>query len=238
MNEAEFYCQLKELNIILTEEQKKQFSLYANFLLQYNQHTNLTAIRNKEGIYLKHFYDSLTLTKAFDTNQKYKILDIGSGAGFPGLVLAICFPNLEIHLLDSNYKKIKFLEETVQLLKLKNVKIIYDRAENFSLKTEKKYDLITSRAVAELRILLEISFPALKINGNFIAMKGFIEEELNQAKDTIALLNGTLKKIIYLELPKQMGTRNIVLIEKTKDTPKNYPRQYATILKKPLKKKS
>ena len=188
---------------------------YASFLLSYNQHTNLTAIREKEGVYLKHFYDSLTIVKAFDPTQKYKILDVGTGAGFPGIVLAICYPNLEIHLLDSNIKKIKFLQELIQKLNLKNVKIIYDRVEIYSIKVMEEYDLLISRAVAELRILLETSIQALKVNGLFIAMKASIQDELEAAKDTIELLNCVVKEVIPFELPNQMGIRNIIKIEKS-----------------------
>jgi len=237
MNEAEFLIEIQKLNIVLSEEQKDLLKEYANFLLEYNQHTNLTAIKTINEVYLKHFYDSLTLVKIIDLTKELKILDIGTGAGFPGLVLAICFPNITVHLLDSNQKKITFLNQVIQKLSLKNVKTIYQRVEDFAKDQIETYDIITSRAVAELRILLEISFSILKINGTFIAMKSSIEKEMQDSMDTIDILGGNLEEINSFELPKAAGKRNLIKIKKIKETPKEYPRRYSTILKKTLKKK-
>ena len=184
MNKNDFYEKVAELNIELTEEMKNDLEKYADFLLEYNTHTNLTAIKTIEEVYLKHFYDSMTLSKIADLTEG-TLLDIGTGAGFPGLVLAIIYPKLQVSLLDSNNKKIKFLEEAVTLLNLKNVKIIYSRAEDYTQKIREQYDYVTSRAVAELRILLELNMPALNVNGSFLVMKGNAEEEIKFSENAL-----------------------------------------------------
>lgn len=237
MNEQEFKVEIQKLDIDITESQLEKLREYSNFLIEYNSHTNLTAIKEPNEIYLKHFYDSLTLQKVINLKDSKKLLDIGTGAGFPGMVLAIMFPNLTVHLMDSNHKKIDFLEELITRLQLKNVKTIYARSEEYAKLHKEEYDIVTSRAVAELRILLEISFPLLKLNGNFIAMKSLVEEEIACAKDTIDILGGNLEECITFELPNQTGKRTIVKIKKIKVTPLMYPRNYGTIRKKALKKK-
>lgn len=237
MTEQEFKKAIQELGIDITEIQLKQLEEYKNFLIEYNNHTNLTAIKTSNEIYLKHFYDSLTISKVIDFNEPKTILDIGTGAGFPGIVLAIIFPNQTVHLMDSNHKKIDFLDALIQKIQIKNVKTIYARSEEYALSHKEEYDIITSRAVAELRILLEISFPLLKINGLFIAMKSSIEKELEEAKDTIELLFGFIEQCITFELPWNEGFRSIIKIKKQKPTPSIYPRNYGTIRKKALKKK-
>lgn len=236
MNEQTFENFCKELNINLSEEQLMLLKKYAKFLLEYNQHTNLTAIKTVEGVYLKHFYDSLTITKVVSL-QHGKLLDIGTGAGFPGLVLAIAFPKIQVDLLDSNHKKIDFLNQVIKNLKLNNVQTIYARCEDYAKKHKEEYDYITSRAVAELRILLEISIPCLKIGASFLAMKSSTEEELTIANDTIYMLNSSIKNKIEFHLPYDAGKRTIIEIKKEKKTPEIYPRPYNLILKKPLKKK-
>ncbi len=237
MKEQEFKRAIEQLGINITEIQMNQLKEYQNFLIEYNTHTNLTAIKTPEEIYLKHFYDSLTIQKIIHLNESQKLLDIGTGAGFPGMVLAICFPKLNVYLLDSNHKKIDFLEQLIQKLQLKNVKTIYARSEEYAKNHKEEFDIITSRAVAELRILLEISFPMLKVNGKFIAMKSSIDEELSASKDTIEILSGNLEEKITFELPFSKGKRTIIKIQKNKTTPDIYPRNYGTIRKKALKKK-
>lgn len=237
MTEEMFLNKIKEdLEIELSSEIQEQLKGYCNFLLEYNTHTNLTAIKTKEEVYLKHFYDSLTIVKVLDLNKPLKILDIGTGAGFPGLVLAICFKEIEVHLLDSNNKKIKFLNEMIAKINIKNVKTIHDRTENLANIKKEEYDFITSRAVAQLRILIETSFPLLKVNGSLIAMKSSIEEEIKSSEGILIQINGVIEKIENFSLPLNAGERNIIKIKKLQSTPKNYPRAYATILKKPLKK--
>lgn len=233
MNQNEFIKELQKININLTPNQIVTFEKYADLLLEYNQHTNLTAIKTKEEIYLKHFYDSLTLTKIADLQGQ--LLDIGTGAGFPGLVLAITFPNLNVTLLDSNNKKIKFLEECIRKLNIKNATIAYERAENYVKKNIECFDFVTARAVAQMRILLEIGIPSLKINGQYLIMKGNLtNEEQNDAKHTLEILNSSIVQIIELDLPKNGGHRSLINIIKNKSTNPLYPRSYDKIKKKIL----
>lgn len=236
MNEHQFLEALKDLKINLTEKQMQQLNQYANELIEYNKHTNLTAIKEINDIYLKHFYDSLTITKVIPFDEKLNILDIGTGAGFPGLVLAICFPNYSLTLLDSNHKKIDFLNIMISNLDLKNVKTELSRSEEYTKNNREEFDIITSRAVAELRILLEISFPAIKTKGNFIAMKSNLKEELENSLGTIEVLKGKIISQEEFELPFEVGRRTLLKIQKLEETDLSFPRLYATILKKPLKK--
>lgn len=233
MNKNEWIEEIKKLNINLTEEQIDKLDEYANFLLEYNQYTNLTAIKTKEEVYLKHFYDSLTLIKIANLTEG-KLLDVGTGAGFPGLVLAIAFPKLEVTLLDSNNKKIAFLDECIQKLKISNATTVYDRAENYTRTHREQFDFVTSRAVAELRILLELNIPALKINGEFLVMKANVEEELNQALKTIEILDCKIISQEIFELPKNGGKRTLLKIKKEKQTLLKYPRTYDKIKKKAI----
>ena len=177
MTEEEFITELTKLNIEVTPEKLDQLKEYASFLLEYNQHTNLTAIRDINEVYLKHFYDSLTIVKAINLKEVNTLLDIGTGPGFPGMVLKIIYPHLQITLMDSNNKKINFLKALAQELNL-NVEIIYGRAEEFIVIRREYYDVVTSRAVASLDILAELSIPYVKTNGLFVAMKSNYQEEL------------------------------------------------------------
>ena len=186
-------------------------------------------------IYLKHFFDSLTLIKAIDLTQELKVLDIGTGAGFPGLVLKIIFPNLEVILLDSNNKKITFLETVIKELKLENIKCIHGRAENLDNCYRDYFDIVTSRAVSHLRILAELSLPYLKVNGLFLPMKGNIAEELKESTTTLEILNSKLIDIIRFQLPIENSNRSIAIIKKFKQIDSIYPRSYDKIVKKPLK---
>ena len=234
MTKEEFKNYLQKLNINLTKEQEEKFQIYADFLIEYNKHTNLTAIKDEEGIYLKHFYDSLTIQKYLKEHDS--ILDIGTGAGFPGMVLAIINPNNNFVLLDSNNKKINFLKSLNEKLKLENVNFIHERAEEYVRKNLEKYDIVTSRAVADLRILSELSIPALKIKGLFIPLKSNIEEELKKSTDVIEILGGKLIKKEEFILPIENSKRTILLIEHQTKTKQIYPRSYDKILKKTLKK--
>ncbi len=236
MNKEEFVNELKKININLSNEQINMFEIYCNELIEYNKHTNLTAITDKKDIYLKHFYDSLTLVFALDFTKINTLIDIGTGAGFPGLVLKILFPHLELTLLDSNNKKTKFLELLVKKLNLNNITIINDRSENYIKNKREKFDVVTARAVKNLPVLSELCIPYLKINGYFLAMKGSNEEEIKEGQETIELLNCNIDKIINLSLPKENSQRTLLRIKKIKSTPSIYPRSYEKILKKPLKK--
>ena len=235
MNKQEFINTVGELGINLTEEQLNQLDTYCNFLLEYNSHTNLTAIKEEEQVYLKHFYDSLTFIKALDVTKYNNLLDIGTGAGFPGMVLKIVYPELEVTLLDSNNKKINFLQELAKKLDLKKVDFYHGRAEDFCVKNRETFEIVTARAVTNMTALSELCLPLVKINGYFIALKGSNQEELEDSKNAIKILGGQIEDTINFELPYEGGERNIVRINKQKNTPKEYPRRYDKIVKKPLK---
>lgn len=235
MNIEAFVSELKKLDIIPTKAQLEALERYKNMLIEYNKKFNLTAIKTDEEIYLKHFYDSLTLSKVVDLNQKLKLLDIGTGAGFPGLVLKIIFPSLDITLLDSNNKKITFLETMIKELNLKNIKCIYGRAESLDSIYREYFDIVTSRAVSRLRILSELSIPYLKVDGLFLPMKANIAEELKESDSTLKALKCQILEITEFNLPIENSKRVILKIKKDQITLTIYPRPYDKIIKKPLK---
>lgn len=228
MTEEEFITELTKLNIEVTPEKLDQLKEYASFLLEYNQHTNLTAIRDINEVYLKHFYDSLTIVKAINLKEVNTLLDIGTGPGFPGMVLKIIYPHLQITLMDSNNKKINFLKDLAQELNL-NVEIIYGRAEEFIVNRREYYDVVTSRAVASLDILAELSIPYVKTNGLFVAMKSNYQEELQATLPILKKLDSKVEKIEKFSLPKIEANRAIICIRKEKATNHKYPRNYNQI---------
>ncbi len=234
MTKDEFYNYLEKLEIVLNETQKNQFEIYKDFLLQYNEHTNVTAIRDEKSIYLKHFYDSLTLNNYL--KAKDKVLDIGTGAGFPGMVLAIICEKNYFVLLDSNHKKTDFLIALKEKLGLKNVEIINSRAEEYVKQHIEEFDVVTSRAVAHLRILSELSLPALKIGGLFLPMKANVAGELKESLETLEVLNSKIIDKIEICLPFENSKRTILKIKRMGAINAIYPRSYDKILKKPLKK--
>lgn len=227
-----FIQELEKLEIYLTNKQILELEKYYKLLIEYNKNVNLTSITEKEGVYLKHFYDSLTLFKAIDLNKKYSICDIGTGAGFPGIVLKIVFPNLSITLVDSLEKRIKFLNNVIETLELKDIKTIHSRIEELNLK--EKFDIVVSRAVAKINVLLELGCQLPKIDGLFVFMKGKVDEELKTSMDSIKKLNYNLEKIINFHLPIEQSERNIVVLRHISPTSSNYPRQFSKIKKKPL----
>jgi len=233
MNKEEFISELKKININITEKQLKDLEKYYKLLVEENKKYNLTAITEEHDVYLKHFYDSLTLTKIVDLNNQY-LLDIGTGAGFPGLVLKIMFPNLKIDLLDSTNKKCMFLQYVIDILELTNIKVINARAEEYAKDVREKYDIVTSRAVAPLKHLLEYSIPLLKINGVFIALKSNIDEETKNIQNYYQKLYLNQEKIIKFELPKENSLRTLYKVTKYKSTPNIYPRVYSQIKKKDI----
>jgi len=232
----ELFLELQKLGLDLDDKKKKQLENFCVFLSEENTKTNLTGLKTKEEIYLKHIYDSLTLVKAIDFKSIKTLLDVGTGAGFPGIVIKICFPNIEVTLIDANNKKCEFLEKATQQLKLTKTNIIQARAEDYIVENRESFDLVTARAVANLRILAELCLPFVKINGNFIAMKSHVDEELDEAKETIELLGGSIEEIITLKLPIEKSLRTLVNIEKIQKTLLKFPRNYDRILKYPLKK--
>ena len=229
----EFIEKIKELGLEITDEKLKQLEIYANFLREYNEHTNLTAITNIEDIYLKHFYDSLTLVKVIDLNTCENLLDFGTGAGFPGMVIKIFFPNLKITLLDSNNKKIKFLTELKDKIHVNNLELINTRVESFKNERLNYYDVVTARAVTNMPVLTELAMPLVKKNKYFIAMKGSNTEEIKTSKNAILKMHGEISEINTFLLSKETGMRNIIKIKKNKETDLNELRTYEKIIKKP-----
>lgn len=232
MNKELFVEELKKLGILLTPKQEQDLDTYYKLLISYNNNVNLTAITKEEDVYLKHFYDSLTLFKGIDLKENLKICDLGTGAGFPGLVLKIVFPNLSITLVDSLEKRIKFLDLVIKELELKNIKTVHSRIEEF--KEIEAFDVVVSRAVSKINILLELGCKLPKVNGLFVFMKGNILEELKSAKNALKVLNYSLEKIINFKLPIEESERNIVILKHTSPTSNKYPRQFSIIKKKPL----
>ena len=234
MNKEEFIEEVNKLGIEVTEEKINKLDKYYELLIEWNEKINLTAITKKEDVYLKHFYDSLTLYKAYDLTKNIKVLDVGTGAGFPGIVLKIFFDNIDITLVDALSKRINFLNEVIKELNLKNIYALHSRIEDFAKTNREKYDLVTCRAVAKLRILNEFCLPLVRVNGYFIPMKATLNEELNESKNSLKLLNSELENIINFSLPIENSTRNLVVIKKQKISGNKYPRRYDIILKKPL----
>ena len=231
MNIETFIKEVEKLNISVTKENLASLAKYKDLLVEYNKKFNLTAIKSDEEIYLKHFYDSLTLIKAYSLNGNLKLLDIGTGAGFPGIVLKIFYPDLELTLLDSNHKKIAFLEVVIKELNLKNVTCINSRAENLPKTYREYFDIVTSRAVAHLRILLELSIPYLKVGGKLIAMKGLSEEEIKESAKILEKLDSRIVDTIKFNLPIEGSNRSLVIVQKNKKTNEIYPRSYDKIMK-------
>ena len=206
-----FIEETKKLGINLTDKQLSQLEKYYKLLVSWNEKINLTRIIEHDDVYLKHFYDSLTITKVIDLNKDLTLVDVGTGAGFPGIVLKIAYPNLKITLIDSLQKRVNFLNEVIKELELKDIKAIHTRAEDH----KEKYDIVTSRAVANLKKLSEWCMPLVKENGYFIPMKANVEEEIIEAKDAINKLCGKLEKQETFYLPVEGSLRNILLIRKS-----------------------
>ena len=233
MNRDLFITEVKKLNINLTKEMIDKLDLYYQILVSENSKYNLTAITDKESVYLKHFYDSLTLTKAITLNNQ-SLCDIGTGAGFPGMVLKIVFPNLKVTLVDATLKKCNFLKLVIEQLNLKDIEVINDRAEVYSRTNREKYDIVTSRAVAPLKHLLEYSIPLVKVNGTYIAMKSDITKELDGIENYEKKLNIDKQKILTFNLHVENSTRTLISYQKIEKTNLLYPRKYNEIKKKSL----
>lgn len=226
-----------QLGIKLSQLQKEQFIQFYEYLIEKNKVMNLTGITDFQEVLVKHFLDSLSCVKALDMSGAKKIIDVGTGAGFPGIPLKIVYPEIEFCLLDSLKKRVNFLEETFQLLKLRNITAIHGRAEEFARNKSYReaYDLCVSRAVSNLATLSEYCLPYVKKGGCFISYKsGKVKEEAQQAEKAAGILGGRIKDIVYFNLPESEIERSLVIIEKIRNTSPKYPRKAGTPLKEPL----
>ena len=233
MNLDNFILECNKLGINLTNEQINNLNRYYELLVEYNKVMNLTGITKKEEVYLKHFYDSLTIVKEVNLNEEKSLCDIGTGAGFPGLVLKIVFPNLKVTLLDSLNKRIEFLKAVINELNLKNIEAIHTRVEEYALQNRNKFDVTTARAVAHLSVLLEYAIPLTKENKYFIALKANVTEELQEINNALLKLNTSLIDKKEFNLPIENSKRTVIKFKKNKDNIK-YPRKYSEIKKNRL----
>lgn len=233
MNRTKFIEEIKKLGIEITDEQLNQLDSYFHLLVETNKKFNLTAITEEQDVYLKHFYDSLTIVKAIKLDNQ-SLCDVGTGSGFPGLVLKIVFPNLNVTLIDATNKKCLFLQEVITQLNLKNIQVINARIEEYSKVNREKFDIVTCRAVAPLKHLLEYSIPLVKVNGLFIPLKGNLNNELENIDNYLNKLTIQLKDNIVFNLPVENSHRNILIFLKLKATNKIYPRKYSEIKKREI----
>ena len=234
MNRELFINELAKINISLTENQLLQLHTYYEMLVEWNKVMNLTGITEQEQVYLKHFYDSLTICKVIDLTKEETLCDIGTGAGFPGMVLKICFPNLKVTLVDSLQKRLSFLQAVIDKLGLTNIEVVHARAEEYAKDIREKYDVVTARAVAPLNVLLEYCIPLIKINKYFIAMKGNISQEEKEAQQAFSKLDAFILNSETFLLPLENSYRTIMMISKKNVTNKSFPRKFSEIKKKPL----
>lgn len=237
MTEQEFKEALRKKGIELTDEQMRQFDAYYHLLVDWNTRMNLTAITDKEDVYGKHFYDSITACDYIDVSNVRSVVDVGAGAGFPSIPIKIVFPHLEVTIIDSLNKRITFLHTLSDALSLSGVQAIHSRAEEAGRKSEyrDRFDVAISRAVARMPVLTELCMPFVKPGGTFLAMKGSQGmEELAESKKAIQALGGKLKQSFTFALPGDDGDRVMLLIDKISNTPKKYPRKPGTPNKDPL----
>lgn len=221
--------------VSLTEIQVKEFLKYMELLLEWNQKVNLTAIEDEREIIIKHFIDSMSIMPYFE-NKELKLIDVGTGGGFPGIPVKIAFSNVKVTLLDSLEKRVKFLNEVISVLKLNGINAVHGRAEDCGAAKEhrEKYDISVARAVASLPVLLEYCLPFVKPGGLFIAMKGSSIEELESSGKALEVLGGEIEKVNTFELPFSEAKRNIVIVRKLRQTPTKYPRKAGKPSKEPL----
>lgn len=214
MNKEEFIQELNKVNVSINEKQLNQLDQYYKLLIEWNNRINLTRITDEKDVYLKHFYDSLTLIKVIDLNNDLRLCDIGTGAGFPGIVLKIVFPTLKITLIDALLKRVNFLNFVINELQLEDIEAIHTRAEDYVKFHKNEYDIVTSRAVSRLNNLIDYSTPLLKKNGYFIPMKANCEEELRECEKEFKRRNLTVEKIERFLLPIENSQRTLIKIKK------------------------
>ncbi len=238
MKTEDFIQMLSDKGITLSDQQIRQFELYFETLVEWNEKMNLTAITEKSEVYLKHFYDSITAGFYYEGfHEAVHLCDVGAGAGFPSIPLKIIFPDLKVTIVDSLKKRIHFLEHLASLLELKEVNFIHDRAETFGQNKEyrESFDIVTARAVARLSVLSELCLPLVKVGGTFVAMKAAsAKEEIEAGKKAVGLLGGKVQATHSFLLPIEESERNIIIIAKEKPTPKKYPRKPGTPNKEPI----
>lgn len=228
---------VKDLSLVLNEKQKRQFEDYYRILVEWNNVMNLTAITEYEEVIEKHFIDSLSIVNVIDFCKIYNVIDIGTGAGFPGIPLKIAFPEIQITLLDSLNKRVNFLNEVIEHLNLTDIHAVHGRAEDYAKQKEyrEQYDLCVSRAVANLSTLSEYCLPYVKIHGFFIPYKsGDIDDELQKSERAVNILGGSVNEVIRFQLPGTDINRSFVKIRKIKSTAKKYPRKAGLPSKEPL----
>lgn len=237
MNIEQFTSELQKMGIELNERQLNQFEQYYELLVEWNEKMNLTAITDHKGVYLKHFYDSVSAAFFVEFNGSLSLCDVGAGAGFPSIPLKICFPQLQITIVDSLKKRITFLNELAKELQLENTFFYHDRAETFAKRKESReqFDVVTARAVAKMSVLTELCLPLVKQEGLFVAMKAAnADEELEAAEKAIKLLGGNVQAVHSFTLPIEESERNLIIVKKVKKTPNKYPRKPGTPNKMPL----
>lgn len=228
----------ESLSIVLDDKQIRQFEQYYHILVEWNKVMNLTAITEYDEVVEKHFIDSLSIVKVMDLTTVDTVIDIGTGAGFPGIPLKIAFPHLKVTLLDSLNKRIKFLNEVTEKLELEGIETIHGRAEDYAKQSKyrEQYDLCVSRAVANLATLSEYCLPYVKVDGLFVPYKsGEIDNELNDSKHAVEILGGNIENVVKFQLPETDIGRSFVKIHKIKETKKKFPRKAGMPSKEPLK---
>lgn len=233
MTESEFIKYVEDLGIICDDDKLNKLNKYYEMLVEYNKVMNLTGITDKNQVYLKHFYDSLTIAKVINLNEYNTLCDIGTGAGFPGLVIKIFYPHLKLTLVDSLNKRINFLNDVIKELELKDIETVHARIEDYAHKNKAKFDIVTARAVAPLNILLEYAIPITKVNFYFIAMKGKTEEE-STYNNALKVLKSEVEDIKEFKLPIENSDRTIYKIKKSSKIKGKYPRKPSEIKKNML----
>ena len=237
MNQEQFVEALREKGIELTSEQLQQFHTYFELLVEWNEKMNLTAITDQPSVYLKHFYDSISMAFYVDFSKGQSICDVGAGAGFPSIPLKICFPQLKVTIVDSLNKRIQFLTHLSEQLGLSEVEFVHARAEEFGQNPQyrEQYDIVTARAVARLTVLSELCIPLVKKGGQFVAMKAAAaQDELFDAKKALTTLGAEKTKEFTFTLPIENSERSLFVFDKIKNTPKKYPRKPGVPNKTPL----